>query len=263
MTRAGQRYHVDPDTYDAVTASIVADIPVHLELVRAARGSALEVCCGNGRLLLPTLEAGLACEGLDYDAPMLESLRGRLAARGLATPLHHADMRDFTLPRRYALIVIPFNSFLHNLTQEDQLATLRCCRTHLEDGGRLAIVAFHPSVAKLQKYAEAEHLMFEHEHAGRKVRVYDQARDDRIEQVRRVARRVEFLDDRGRTVEERQYDFDLRYAFKPEMELLFRVAGFARWEMRPAFADYREVASGTPRPEAHEGDVLLWTAWRS
>ena len=175
MTSNAERYHLDPATYDAVTGSIVADIAPHLELLRAAGGPAIEVCCGNGRLLVPALEAGLACEGLDVDAPMLEDLRAKLAARGLSTPLHHADMRDFTLPQRYALIVIPFNSFLHNLTQDDQLATLRCCREHLEESGRLTLVAFHPSVAKLEAYAAAEHLMFEHPYGEGKVR--DSERD--------------------------------------------------------------------------------------
>ena len=51
-------------------------------------------------------------------------LRRKAAALGLTARVHAADMRDFTLPRRYALIVIPFRAFLHNLATTDQLA--RC-----------------------------------------------------------------------------------------------------------------------------------------
>jgi hypothetical protein len=40
-------------------------------------------------------------------------------------------MRDFSLPRRYAAVLIPFNAFAHNLTTDDQRATLRCCYRHL------------------------------------------------------------------------------------------------------------------------------------
>ena len=103
-------YYLDPDLYDIVYSDFVADIAPHVALVRGARAPALEVCCGNGRLLIPTLEAGLACDGLDWDEKMLASLREKLAARSLSATVLKADMRDFSLPSRYALILIPFNS---------------------------------------------------------------------------------------------------------------------------------------------------------
>lgn len=261
-TRA-QGYHVDPAIYDASTANVTADIAPHVAMMRAANGPAIEVCCGNGRLLIPTLEAGVPCEGLDFDAPMLDDLRAKLAAKGLTATIHHADMRDFSLPNRYALMVIPFNSFLHNLTQKDQLDTLRCCRAHLEEGGRLAIVAFHPSVPKLMEYAGAETLMTEAEYRGGRVRIWDRADDDRIEQIRHMSRRVETWDAAGTLVGETRYTFDMRYVFKPEMELLLRVAGFARWDVRPLFADYRDASSAAGDRPMREGDNLLWTAWKS
>ena len=68
---------------------------------------------------------------------LLDDLGAKLAARGLATDLFRADMRAFALKRRYANVFIGFNSFAHNLTQEDQLRTPRCCREHLADGGHL------------------------------------------------------------------------------------------------------------------------------
>jgi hypothetical protein len=194
---------------------------------------------------------------------MLDDLRAKLAARGLTTSVFEADMRDFTLPHRYALIAIPFNSFLHNLTQEDQLATLRCCRGHLEPGGRLAITIFHPSAAKLIEWADSEKLMKDLPRGEGRLRVYDRARDDRVEQIRHMTRRIEFLDARGARTEERTFTFDMRYIFKPEMELLLRVAGFSRWECRAMFADYRDPASTATGRPAVEGDNLLWTAWGS
>src|ERR1041384_2550941 len=81
-------YEVDPKHYDVATANITADVAPHVAMMRSAGGPALEVCCGNGRLLIPTLEAGVACEGLDFDAPMLDDLRAKLAARGLSATLH-------------------------------------------------------------------------------------------------------------------------------------------------------------------------------
>lgn len=254
-------YYLDPALYDAVYSDYTADIAPHVEALRAAGGPALEVCCGNGRLLIPALEAKADCEGLDFSEPMLADLRAKLAAKGLRATLHRADMRDFTLPMRYALIVIGFNSFLHNLTQDDQLATLRCCRQHLESGGRLQLTAFHPAIDKLVQWSGRESLTKDVTFGGRRYRVHDRADDDRVEQVRRMTRRIEILDGE-RVVEERTETFSIRYVYKPEMELLLRVAGFSRWQAEPLFADYADPASAAGERPLREGDNVRWTAWK-
>jgi SAM-dependent methyltransferase len=221
----------------------------------------LEVCCGSGRLLAPALEAGVPIEGLDLSPEMLAGLRAKLAARGLAAPIHEADMRSFTLPGRFALIVIAFNSFLHNLTQADQLSTLRTCRAHLAPGGRLVVVIFHPAIEKLLEHARGETLMKDvPDPAGTgRVRFRDVVDDDRIEQVRRVSRRVEFTDRDGAVVRSAPVRFTLRYVFKPEMDLLLRESGYLEWTAKP----FEMVANGpwsiADRP-LREGDVVVWSA---
>ena len=260
---SGSAYFLDPATYDRIYAGFTADLPHYLELMKHAGGPALEVACGNGRLLLPALEAGANCDGLDNDRGMLDDLRRKLAAMGRSAVLHEADMRDFTLPGRYALVTIPFNSFLHNLTQEDQLATLRCCGQHLEPHGRLAVILFHPSAARLIAQTEGELLVVDAPLGAGRIRVYDSAVDDRVEQTRRITRRIEQSDAAGRVTGNNRLEFRLRYVFKPEMELLLRAAGFTRWEMRPLFSNYQDDASTAGDRPAREGDSLLWTAWRS
>jgi SAM-dependent methyltransferase len=255
-------YHLSPELYDRVYADLTLDVAGHVAACREARGPVLEVGCGSGRLLIPALEAGVACDGLDLDAAMLERLRAKLAERGLAARLHLADMRDFTLPTRYARIVIAFNTFLHNLTQGDQLRTLQCCREHLEPDGSLQVAAFHPSVQSLIEYDAAEQLSKElAEPDGGRMRVWDRTETDRVEQVRRVLRRVEEVSAQGVVTRTHVMTLVLRYVWKPEMELLFRVAGYRRWAVRPLVED----APGAPRTPEHplrDGEMLLWTAWR-
>lgn len=272
-------YYLSPELYDAVYADVVADVVPHIALVRGAGGPVLELCCGNGRLLLPTLEAGFACDALDRDRPMLDDLRTKLSARGWreraeggATRFRHADgrdigvhegdMRDFSLGVRYSLIVIGFNSFLHNLTQADQLATLRCCRHHLASGGRLVVMAFHPSAERLMEWASGEKLFKDIAVGGGRLRVYDQAVDDRVEQVRNMTRRIEQTDAAGAVTRRESVTFRLRYIYKPEMELLLHVAGFSRWEAQPAFASYHDAGSFAGERPIREGDVITWMAWR-
>jgi SAM-dependent methyltransferase len=255
-------YYLDPDLYDIVYSGIVADVEPHLALLRAVHGKALEVCCGHGRLLVPALEAGLACDGLDLDPRMLAALRAKLAARSLTTPLYEADMRDFSLPNRYDLIVIAFNSFLHNLTQADQLKTLRCCRHHLEVGGRLVMNVFHPSLEKLMQWSGVEQIFKDEPYDGGRVKVWDIADDDRVEQIRRITRRIEFHDAAAQVTRRETVHFSLRYIWKPEMELLLHVAGFSRREARPLAADHRAAAALPADRPIREGDIVQWTAWK-
>ena len=258
MTEA--TYTHDPAIYDAVYHDFTADIPHVVGLMRSAAGRVLELCCGNGRILIPGREAGVDVDGLDVSAPMLDDLRRKLAGRGITATLFEGDMRDFALPHRYALIVIAFNSFFHNLTQDDQLATLACCRRHLEPGGRLAIVAFHPSAPILVKFGSGVPVPTETPHGGGKLVYSDVAIQDRVEQVQTVIRKLEFFDADGKLVREDSTSFRMRWAYKPEMELLLRVAGFARWETRAFFRSYVEVAPALERAPI-EGDHLLYTAW--
>jgi len=262
VTVTGNSYYLDPDLYDVVYSGIVADVEPHLALLRAARGKVLEVCCGHGRLLVPALEAGLACDGLDLDPRMLAALREKLAARQPAATLYEADMRDFSLPDRYGLIVIAFNSFLHNLTQADQVKTLRNCRHHLGAGGRLVMNVFHPSLEKLMQWSGVEQMFKDAPYEGGRVKVWDIADDDRVEQIRRITRRIEFHDAQGQVVRREIVHFSLRYIFKPEMELLLCVAGFSRWEARPLAVDHTAAGELPGDRPIREGDIVQWTAWK-
>jgi len=74
-------------------------------------------------------------EGLDHDPRMLARAAHRLAPH--AVRLHCADLRSFSLENRYALILLPCNTFAQ-LDDRDVSSMLACARRHLLPGGRLA-----------------------------------------------------------------------------------------------------------------------------
>src|SRR5213075_3000035 len=127
----------DGALYDLCCERLDFDLDFYLGLARAAGGPVLDVACGTGRILLPCLKAGADVEGLDLFPNMLARLQQKAAVLGFEPKLHHANMAGFRLPRRYVLIMITFNAFVHNLTTGDQLATLNACREHLQPGGLL------------------------------------------------------------------------------------------------------------------------------
>ena len=248
-------YYCDPDLYDVIYSDVTADIPFWAAQAKAAGGPVLELCCGTGRVLVPCAAAGARMDGLDLTPAMVEACRARLAASGLKAEVAVGDMRDFTRPHRYALIFIPFNSFLHNSTQAEQVATLRCCREHLESDGRLMLTVFHPRAGKLVEHDGTPRLVktIPHPAGAGSVRMTDTGRCDAVEQRIQVEREVEMLDAGGAVLARHELKFDLRYVYKPEMELLLHAAGFPRCAVQGGFGD-----GETPR----DGDHLTWTAWK-
>ena len=256
-----QHYFATPALYDLIYATIQADIPFHVEQARHARGPVLEVGCGNGRVLIPCAAAGADMDGIDADPRMLEDARRKLGLQGLRAELSCADMRSFIQPRHYALIQIPFSTFLHNLTQQDQLATLYACREHLEPGGRLTIVVFSPDPRMLMQHDGQARQVMEHARpAGPgRVRVLDAVTSDPQEQVARVRRTVELREAGGGLAETHAMEFGMRWIWPAEMELLLTAAGFHRVavEGRTGYRDgFQKKAAITA------GELMVWTAWK-
>jgi SAM-dependent methyltransferase len=146
-----------PDLYDVVTPSaFLGDVTWYRDLARASGGPVLELGAGTGRVALAIAEAGVAIHALDANPRMLQVLRSKLAARPAdvqaRVTLIPADMRTFDLGEQFALIICPFRTFLHNLTESDQLACLNRVRQHLRPLGRFAFNVFHPSLTLMAQH---------------------------------------------------------------------------------------------------------------
>ncbi len=244
----------DGDVYDLVGKDLPYGLDFYVALAREANGPVLDVACGTGRILLPCLQAGVDIEGLDLFEPMLKTLRAKAAALGLSPRLHQADMSDFSLPRRFMLVMIPFNAFIHNMTQETQIRCLQLCREHLLPGGMLAFDTFFPA---LEFVSTADHTRvlegeIPHPQTGLPIRMYDTRTIDRVAQIFHSQNDIELLAADGSVQTVHRSEVSSRYFYKHEMELLLRVAGFARWEICGDF---------DRRPLTRENDAMVVTAW--
>jgi SAM-dependent methyltransferase len=244
----------DGDAYDLVLQDIPYGRDFYLGLARAANGPVLDIACGTGRILLPCLQAGVDIEGLDLFEPMLNRQRAKAAALNLSPRLHQADMSDFSLPRSFRLIMIPFNAFIHNMTQEAQISCLARCREHLLPGGELAFDTFFPSLEIVGAPQNTRVLEGEltHPQTGLPMRMYDTRTFDRVAQTQHSLNEVELLAADGDIQSVLRSEVSSRYVYKQEMELLLRVAGFARWEI---YGDFEG------RPLTRETDAMIVRAW--
>lgn len=244
----------DGDLYDLLLRDIPYGLDFYTALAHQAHGPVLDIACGTGRILLPCLQEGVDIEGLDLYEPMLATLRAKANALGLSPRLQRADMSDFSMPRRFGLVMIPFNAFIHNMTQEAQIRCLQLCRRHLLPGGLLAFDTFFPSLEIVGAPERTRVLEGEcpHPDTGLPMRMYDTRTFDRVAQVQHSLNELELLAADGSVATVYRSQSSARYVYKHEMELLLRVAGFARWEIQGDFDG---------RPLTREGDAMVVLAW--
>jgi SAM-dependent methyltransferase len=244
----------DGELYDVLLGGLEYGLDFYVDFARRAVGPVLDIGCGTGRVMLPCLQAGVDIDGLDLFEPMLARLRKSAAKLGLSPQLYRADMSEFRLSRRYQLVMIPFNAFTHNLTQESQIRCLQCCREHLLPGGMLVFDGAFPGLhwigaAQHSRVLEGE---ITDPRTGRTLRVFDTRSFDRVRQVQHSITEVESVGADGTVELLQRSEFDTRWVYKDEMALLLRHTGYVRWEISGDF-DGRELTQET--------DAMIVRAW--
>ena len=229
------------------------DVQFFVDEARAAKGPVLEVGCGTGRVLIPIARAGVSITGLDVSPAMLELCRAKLRAgttvrcrRGWTCT--QGDMTAFDLGKKFALVTIPFRPFQHLLTVDDQLACLTCIHRHLEDGGRLILDLFNPSLDYLVNRPIGVEMpegppftMPDGRHVVRTFRIVAQ---DRFTQVNDIELIYDVTDDDGRS-ERHVHAFQMRYLFRYEAEHLLARGGFVVDQL---YAGYDRSPYGSTYP---------------
>ncbi|MHB2020937.1 MAG: class I SAM-dependent methyltransferase [Candidatus Xenobia bacterium] len=245
----------DPERYDLISHGVPHDVAFYQEEARQAAGPVLELACGTGRVLEGLLEDAAELWGLERSPEMLAAARARLDSR---VHLVEGDMRDFSLPRRFALVLIPYRAFQHLLSARDQRKALRCIAQHLEPEGRLIVDLFDPRMELIAPHPADGHgeplrFVLERPTAGGRVLVFKTRRIDAARQRLRENWIFEDVDANDRVRGRRVETLHLRYTFRWEMHHLLRRCGFRVCHL---FGDFLK---GPWRP----GGEQIWVAERA
>lgn len=218
--------------YDAaygVKADLGADIGFYQSLARETGGPVLELGCGTGRVLLPILEDGHACTGIDASSNMLEVFRAKTSDPRLT--LVQGTMQGFELDEKgFALIFSAFRAFQHLYTTREQLACLERVRAHLRAGGTFAFDVFAPDLARIAQPLEAEQKDLEFTLADEQVIRYAAVRRDTASQLMTVTMRYERRRD-NKVVGNDVCEVQMRWYYRYELEHLMHRAGFEHVEI--------------------------------
>jgi len=168
VPRAGPSpYDAIARLYDPWSRSVTEDVPFYLEEARKAGGPVVELGVGTGRIAVPIAADGIRVIGVDSSPAMLVVCRERAELAGVAhlLDLRLGDLRDPPVEERVRLVICPFRSYLHLLTDRDRLRALRAARGLLVPGGRLVFDVFTPSrddIAEThERWLEREQGIFE------------------------------------------------------------------------------------------------------
>jgi SAM-dependent methyltransferase len=235
--------YVDYAEYYDWDHAITLDIEFYLNLARQCGSPILELACGTGRLLVPLLEAGCEVCGIDISENMLALCQRKLVERHLneRAQLFLAGMAGFDLPcKDFVLAFVALRSFMHLLTQADQLACLQSARRHLQPGGLFVLSIIAPDVERLARgpseifTVRQEFALPNGHHVVRKERLVDH---DVVQQVRKFEFKFEEFDAAGALVRERLVPLHTRYTFRFELQLLLERAEL---ELIEVYRDYEK-----------------------
>jgi SAM-dependent methyltransferase len=126
------------------------DLPLWRELADREGSPVLDVGAGTGRVALDLARRGHEVVALDREVALLDALRDR--GDGLNVTTVPADARDFSLSRRFPLVLVPMQTVQLLGGAEGRACFLTCARDHLSPGGLLAI-----ALADALEAFDAEH----------------------------------------------------------------------------------------------------------
>ncbi|MBY8917491.1 class I SAM-dependent methyltransferase [Nitratireductor sp. L1-7-SE] len=232
-TLASWVYHLDKPI-----GRSFGDIEFYRDRLAGCTGPVLEPAAGNGRVLIPLLEAGFDIRGFDASEEMVAYCRSECEARGLPSPVDIARFESFNYETRFGAIIIPAGSFQLITEPGQALAVLERFRGALEPGGRLIL-----DLDALACLAETA-LAARHWQAGDDLLTLVESRVETCFQRQTTLSQLRYEHWReGRLVASEIQLFHLRLWGLLEFELALRSAGFTEVGV---YADYRTDSALEP-----------------
>jgi SAM-dependent methyltransferase len=176
----------------------------------AGSGPALELGIGTGRIALPLAERGVQVHGVDLSPAMVRRLRIKPGGAGI--PVTVGDFATTTVPGRFALVYVVFNTIMNLTSIDQQVACFQNVAAHLGQGGRFLIEVGVPQLQRLPPGETVRAFKISETHLG--FDEYDVASQGL------VSHHYSMIDGK---FEVRSIPF--RYVWPSELDLMARLAG--------------------------------------
>lgn len=184
----------------------------------------LELACGTGRLAQRLLREDAQYTGLEIVPDFVKAAQKKLKKYGNMSSIIEGDMRSFALNKKFDLIFIGFNSFLHLLTDKDAMAFFHCVQAHMHKSSRFVIDIYVPNPLFLYRPEEVRFPVLEYtdSHTNEQVFVEEKNIYDSDTEINK-------LNWFFSTVDKKDFDqcqFSMRMYFPSKMNQMLIDAGF-------------------------------------
>lgn len=230
-------YTLFAELYDLFYADFAEDIDMYAGFAERSGGPILEIGSGTGRVSIALAKAGHQVVGIELSEAMRAVAQRNADRVGVADRVQFVagDMRHFKLDQHFGLIAVPLNTFLHNLTLDDQLATLRCLKQHLRPGGLLVLDCFNPDPG----YASDDRrLLVQHSvidpATGQPALLLLSRSTDWGQQLQEITYLIDRIDQTGAVQRAALYT-TFRFIFRNEMQVLLKLGGF---DLKDVYGSY-------------------------
>ena len=237
-----QDYFDEPvaSRYDETSAEMfdpaVVDPAVDLLAELAAKGAALELGVGTGRIALPLSQRGISVHGIDLSEAMAERLRAKPGADEIEITI--GDFATTRVEGTFKLAYLVYNTITNLTSQAEQVACFRNVAEHLGPGGCFVIEVFVPMLQRLPPGENVRafqlsptHLGFDEYDVGTQTLMSHHyfVDDDRVEAI----------------------STPHRYVWPAELDLMARLAGM---RLRERWSDWNRQ----PFTSDSTGHVSVW-----
>jgi SAM-dependent methyltransferase len=206
----------------------------------AGSGAALELGIGTGRIALPLARRGIPVHGIDLSAAMVARLRAKPGGERIDVTV--GDFATTTVPGRFSLAYLVFNTIMNLTNQDEQVACFQNVAAHLEPGGCFVIEVGVPQLQRLPPGETVRAFALTPTHLG--FDEFDVANQGLISHHYSL-----------RDGELELVSMPFRYVWPSELDLMARLAGmtlrerWAGWRREPFTSDSTDHVSVWDQPE--------------
>jgi ubiquinone/menaquinone biosynthesis C-methylase UbiE len=218
--------------YDLEHDAFQEDVSLISHLVDTVGDPVLELACGTGRVMAPLARAGRQLTGVDSSAAMLAAARTRLSSSAGDVALVNAEMTNLPLPNsEFGVVILALNGLLHATTTTEQRTALEEANRCLDPRGMLYIDVANPGTS----WPDPGHqpAMLESSWtSGKRERVqkFQSVTVDAGTQIVQTSIWYDVSDESG-AITRWSSQFDLRYVYAAELELMLELSGFVEWQL--------------------------------
>ncbi len=241
-------YDYIADLYD-IYVPVTFDIDFFIEETKKTSGEVLELMSGTGRVSIPLLEAGVKLTCVDLSAASNAILEKKLLEEGLKADVYTQDVCELNLPQKFEMIIIPFHSFTHITSLDDQRKALAKIKQHLLPGGTFICTLGNPNLR--QKVVDGQLRLvrkYPLENTNGMLLLWvvenNKEEDDRVVEAMQF---YEEYDANGVLKCKRLLELHFRLSSKEEFEQLAKEAGF---KVKALYGDYAHSEHSAASPFA-------------